>query len=136
MKMLDISEVAAQAGVPPSTLRYYEELGLIQSSARHGLRRQFEESVLLKLSLIALGKAAGFSLTDIADMFSEMFNEGCLQIPRDKLRAKADALGQQICHLQKLQQAILHVADCPAPSHLECPNFQKLLRDAGKNKPS
>ncbi|WP_260440806.1 MerR family DNA-binding transcriptional regulator, partial [Pseudomonas aeruginosa] len=39
MRQLDIGEVARRSGVPASTLRYYEEKGLIASSGRHGLRR-------------------------------------------------------------------------------------------------
>lgn len=128
--LLDIGEVAAQSGVPPSALRYYEEIGLIASVSRRGQRRQFDASVLLKLSLIALGKAAGFTLGEIAAMFSE----GRLDIPREQLHAKADALARQIRHLQMLEQAIRHVADCPAPSHLECPKFRQLLRHAGSKK--
>lgn len=69
MPILDIGEVAARSGVPASTLRYYEEIGLIGSLGRRGLRRQFDADVLLRLSLIGLGKAAGFSLVEIAGMF-------------------------------------------------------------------
>lgn len=130
MNTLDIGEVAAQSGVSPSALRYYEQLGLIESTSRHGLRRQFDRSVLLKLSLIALGKAAGFSLNDIAAMFSD----GTLHIPREQLHARADALAEQIRRLQTLEQAIRHVAECPAPSHLECPKFRQLLRHANAFK--
>ena len=46
MRDLDISEVARQAGIPPSTLRYYEDKGLIRSVGRRGLRRQFDPAVL------------------------------------------------------------------------------------------
>jgi hypothetical protein len=42
MKPLDIGVLSKRSGVPPSTLRYYEEIGLIQSAGRHGLRRQFD----------------------------------------------------------------------------------------------
>ena len=69
MKLLDIGEVAKLSGVKPSTLRYYEEKGLIQSLSRNGLRRQYGPGVLEQLSLIALGKQGGFALDDIAAMF-------------------------------------------------------------------
>jgi len=111
--------------VPPSTLRYYEKIGLIRSRGRRGLRRQFDSDVLLKLSLISLGRAAGFSLVEIAAMFAE---NGRLVIPRAELRAKADDLGLQIANLRVLRDALRHVADCPAPSHLECPTFRKLVK--------
>lgn len=71
MKELDIREVANLTGVTPSALRYYEKKGLIKPIGRNGLRRQYNEIVVNKLQLIALGQAAGFCLDEIADMFSE-----------------------------------------------------------------
>ena len=62
MKDPDISEVAKQSGVPASTLRYYEEKGLIASNGRRGLKRTFDPDVFEKLGLIALGRASGFTL--------------------------------------------------------------------------
>jgi DNA-binding transcriptional MerR regulator len=67
---LDIAEVAQRSGVPASTLRFYEEKGLIASIGRRGLRRLFDPGVLERLALIALGRAAGFSLDEIARMFA------------------------------------------------------------------
>jgi DNA-binding transcriptional MerR regulator len=129
MKMMDIGRVAERAGVTPSTLRYYEEIGLIRSEGRHGLRRQFDEDVLLKLSLIALGRTAGFSLTEIAGIFG---HDGRLELPREELRAKADDLERQMAELRVLRDTLRHVADCKAPSHLECPAFRKLLNAASQ----
>ncbi|TCR64633.1 helix-turn-helix domain-containing protein [Bosea sp. BK604] len=127
MRVLDIGEVAERSGVPPSTLRYYEEIGLIRSLGRHGLRRQFDGDVLLKLQLVSLGKAAGFSLVEIAAMFGR---DGRPEIPRGQLHVRADELERQILDLRMLRDMLRHVADCPAPSHLECPNFRKLLTTA------
>ncbi|PSJ52723.1 helix-turn-helix domain-containing protein [Pseudaminobacter soli (ex Li et al. 2025)] len=129
MKMMDIGEVADRSGVPPSTLRYYEELGLIRSVGRRGLRRQFDADELLKLSLIALGRAAGFSLVEIAAMFGQ---DGQLDMPRDELRARADDLQRQMAKLRVLRDTLRHVADCKAPSHLECPTFRKLMKAASR----
>ena len=86
MLALDIGVVAERSGVAPSTLRYYEEIGLISSFGRRGLRRQFDADVLLKLSLIAMGKAAGFSLEEIAGMFG---SDGKPEISRDQLDRKS-----------------------------------------------
>ena len=124
MKILDIGEVSEQSGIPPSTLRYYEEVGLIASVGRHGLRRQYEPQTLLQLSLIALGKSAGFSLDDIAGMFGK---DGQPDLPRAELHTRADELDRQIRNLTTLRNALRHVADCPAPSHMECPTFRRLV---------
>ncbi len=122
---MDIGEVAERAGVSPSTLRYYEEIGLIRSFGRRGLRRQFDADVLLKLSLIALGKMAGFSLVEITAMFGR---DGQLNVPRADLRAKAEELQRQMANLRVLRDTLRHVADCSAPNHLECPTFRKLMK--------
>ena len=131
MIVLDIGEVAERSGVAPSTLRYYEEIGLIASLWRRGLRRQFDADVLLKLSLIAMGKAAGFSLEQIAAMFGR---DGRPDIPREQLRAKAEELQRQMAELRTLRDILRHVADCPAPSHLECPTFRKLMQAASRRR--
>jgi DNA-binding transcriptional MerR regulator len=127
MSILDIGKVAERSGVAPSTLRYYEEIGLIRSVGRHGLRRQYDGNVLTILSLIAMGQAAGFSLSEISGMIGR---DGRSNIPRAELHAKADALQRQIADLRVLSAVLRHVADCPAPSHLECPTFCKLMTEA------
>ncbi|MBS9476599.1 helix-turn-helix domain-containing protein [Ancylobacter radicis] len=128
MKFLDIGEVAERSGIKPSALRYYEEAGLISSVARHGLRRQFPPEVLVQLKLIAMGKAAGFSLDQIAGMFGA---NGEPNLPRDALHAQADTIDQRIRELTALRDTLRHVADCPAPSHMECSTFRRLLEVAG-----
>jgi DNA-binding transcriptional MerR regulator len=129
MKDLDIGEVARRAGVPASTLRYYEEKGLIASTGRRGLRRQFDAAVVERLALIALGGAAGFSLDEIARMFSP---DGKPRIDRQLLASKADALDKKIRELTAMRDGLEHAAACKAPSHMECPTFRRLLSAASK----
>jgi DNA-binding transcriptional MerR regulator len=126
-KAMDIAEVARRAGVPASTLRYYEELGLIRSSGRRGLRRQFDAKELERLSLVALGQSAGFSLDEIARMFGA---DGQPKLDRQLLSAKAGELDETIRRLMAMRRGLRHAARCPAPSHMECPTFRRLVREA------
>ncbi|MET9812228.1 MULTISPECIES: helix-turn-helix domain-containing protein [unclassified Streptomyces] len=127
MTDLDIAEVARRAGVPASTLRFYEEKGLIAATGRRGLRRQYDPGVLERLALIALGRTAGFSLDEIARMFAP---DGQPRIDRRMLSAKADELERRIRELGVLRDSLRHAAACPAPSHLECRTFRRLLDEA------
>ncbi len=129
MKFLDIGEVATETGVKPSALRYYEEIGLIESLFRHGLRRQFSPDVLLQIKLITMGQAAGFSLEEIAGMFGR---NGKPDLPRDVLLRKADEIDDKIHQLTALRDTLRHVAECKAPSHMECPTFRRLVELSGK----
>jgi len=126
---MDIAEVAKKSGVPASTLRYYEEKGLITSVGRQGLRRLFAPPVLDQLALIALGQAAGFSLEEIGAMF---LPDGQPNIDRKTLAGKADELNATIKRLVAMRNGLRHAAVCPAPNHAACPTFQRLLRAAGK----
>lgn len=127
MAFPDIAEVARRSGVPASTLRFYEEKGLIVSVGRHGLRRQFDASVYERLALIALARSAGFSLEEIGSVFSA---DGRAHIDRTLLSAKADELDRTIVRLRAMRNGLRHAAVCRAPSHFECPTFRKLLAAA------
>lgn len=124
---MDIAEVARRAGVAASTLRFYEEKGLIASNGRQGLRRVFDARILERLALIGLGKSAGFSLDEIALMFGP---DGSPQIDRRTLAAKADEIDRSIRRLCAMRDGLRHAAVCPAPSHMECPTFRRLLKGA------
>ena len=124
---LDIAQVAQQSGVPASTLRFYEEKGLIASTGRRGLRRLFDSGVLEQLALIAVGRDAGFSLDEIGRMFAR---DGKPSIDRKMLASKADELDRTIRRLSAMRDGLRHAAACPAPSHMECPTFQRILRAA------
>ncbi|GJI98017.1 transcriptional regulator [Duganella caerulea] len=125
MASMDIAEVVRISGTPASTLRFYEEKGLIASIGRHGLRRIFDAGVVERLALIALGRASGFSLDEIAGMFGA---DGDLQIDRHLLTAKADDLDRTIKKLTTMRDGLRHAAVCKAASHMECPTFRRILR--------
>ncbi|MBM4784428.1 MAG: helix-turn-helix domain-containing protein [Archangiaceae bacterium] len=133
MPELDIGEVARQSGLRPSTLRFYEERGLIASTSRHGLRRRFEAAVLERLALISLGQAAGFSLDEVRSMLSR---DGTPRIDRRLLTARADALDVTIRRLTAMREGLRHAAACPAPNYLECPTFRRLLKVAARRRRS
>lgn len=131
MKNLDISAVARRSGVPASTLRFYEEKGLIRSLGRIGLRRVFDARVLERLALISLGRAAGFSLEEMAGMFGA---DDRPRIDKRLLEAKARELDRSIRQLSAIREGLRHAAACRAPSHLECPTFRRILRVAASGR--
>ena len=130
MRDLDISEVAQQSGITASALRYYEEKGLIASVGRRGLRRVFDPGVLQRLALIALGQRAGFSLDQIAGMFTP---DGRPSIDRKTLATRADEIDRTIQTLSVMRDGLRHAAVCPARSHMDCPTFRRLLNGAKGN---
>lgn len=124
---MDISEVAKRTGVPASALRFYEKKGLIASLGQEGERRRFAPGVLDQLALISLGQTAGLSLDEIRSM---LLPNGAADIDRPLLLAKAEEIDALIKRLRAVSSGLRHAAACPAPSHAECPSFQKLLKAA------
>lgn len=127
---LSIGEVSKRTGIAASALRYYEEKGLISPAGRQAQKRLFHPQVTERLALITLGQNAGFSLDDIA----EVLTANGFELDREQLLEKADELDKQIQRLAVMRDGLLHAAKCEAPSHAECPTFQKILRIAQKKK--
>lgn len=124
MADLDINEVAKRSGIPASALRFYEEKGLVTSVGRRGLRRLFDPKVLERLALISLGRSVGFSLDEMAKMFAP---DGKPKIDRRVLARKAKELDLTIRKMTAMRDGLRHAAACPAPSHMECPTFRRLV---------
>lgn len=124
MPDLDINEVAKRSGIPASALRFYEEKGLVTSVGRRGLRRLFDPKVLERLALISLGRSVGFSLDEMAKMFAP---NGQPKIDRRVLARKAKELDLTIRKMTAMRDGLRHAAACPAPSHMECPTFRRLV---------
>lgn len=125
--MIDIAALSKQTGVPAHTLRYYEKRGLIVSTGRIGLKRVYPDSVLTALSLIGLGKQAGFTLDEINHVFNLT---GEVEVDRKAFVAKSHDIKQHIAQLQLLDQMLEHIVACPHAKHLECERFQEILSNA------
>ena len=80
-----------------------------------------------RLALISLGRLAGFSLDEIALMFAP---DGRPRIDRQMLVAKADELDRRIRNLTVMRDGLRHAAACPAPTHMDCPKFRRLVGTA------
>ena len=60
--LLSIGEVADLSGVPATTIRYYDRIGLVEPVARVGDKRRFDHAVLRRLVAIGLGRVASREL--------------------------------------------------------------------------
>ena len=90
MEELTIGELAALAGVATSTLRYYEEIGLMPPPKRVSGQRRYSSEALQILAVIQLGKDASFTLPEIRDLlygFSDnrTISERWKELARQKL---------------------------------------------------
>jgi MerR family redox-sensitive transcriptional activator SoxR len=62
--VLTIGELARQAGINASAIRYYERIGVLPAPARHGGQRRYAPETVRRLHAIAVAKQAGFTLAE------------------------------------------------------------------------
>ena len=88
-RLLRIQEVAADTGLTPRTIRYYEELGLLAPAARsEGAYRLYDAEDLERLRFIrGLRDHAGFSLAEIGQLLED---EAARARNRERFRATTD----------------------------------------------
>lgn len=118
--LLDIGQVARDSGLTTSTLRHYEDKGLIRPAGRHGLRRVYEPSVLRQLALIILARQTGFSLDEIAKLLRATPADADLRV---RLSAKADELDAALARLTLMRDNLRHAAGCGHPRLADCPHL-------------
>ncbi|WP_413200809.1 heavy metal-responsive transcriptional regulator [Nostoc piscinale] len=103
-----IGVVAKESGVPIKTIRYYEELGLLKSSARtEGGFRLFNSDVLARLHFIKRAQSLGLTLSEIKE-FLNVHDSGKLPCEhiKAKLEDKVKAIDEQIQQLMILRQEL------------------------------
>lgn len=127
---MDIGDVAKQSSLPPSTLRYYEKLGLVKSNGRKGLRRLFSPHVVKQLALITLARNAGFSLSEVGEILAH----GQSLLDRQVLNNKMVQLDQKIQQLSAARDVLSHIANCPQDDQFACDKFQQLLKTYAKRQ--
>ena len=69
MAQFAISEVARQAGLRASAIRYYEQIGLLTPARRVSGQRRYDLSAVHRLAVVRRAQEAGFSLTEIRSLF-------------------------------------------------------------------
>ena len=92
--LLRIQEVAAETGLTPRSIRYYEEMGLLAPAARsEGAYRLYDADDLERLRFIAgLRNDAGFSLAEIGQLLED---EHARQRNRERFQATSDPAERQ-----------------------------------------
>jgi DNA-binding transcriptional MerR regulator len=121
--LLDIGDVAARSGLAASALRYYEHEGIIRSTGRKGLRRQFPREVLMTLAVVALCRRAGFTLDETRTVLAT----GGDAAWKTFAARKRDQLRAQAAHFGTMADQLDHALRCPSPNVFDCVHFRAEL---------
>ncbi len=85
-----ISELAERTDVPASTLRYYEDIGLLTTRRTSAGYRDYDEEAVRRLASIGAAKRLGFTLDDIAGLLALRADSACAEVKTELAQRISD----------------------------------------------
>ena len=118
---LSISEVARRAGVRPSTLRYYEQVGLLVPPPRSSGRRRYDATVFNRLALITYAKRVGFTIAETKLLLTGFAPDTSASARwHDLAPRKAEELDALITRAQEMRNGLQAALHCTCRTLDEC----------------
>ena len=131
MSQLTIGEVARQAGLQTSAIRYYESEGLLPKPVRQNGRRVYNASILQQLALISIARNAGFSINDLQTLITGFATDTPASVRwRQLATAKLSDIRTQIERLQAMTQLLENLLSCECPTLEDCGRLAMGTADA------
>ena len=118
---LTIGELARRTGVTTSTLRYYDELGLVQPSRRVSGHRRYAVDAVAAVGVVRFLQQVGFTLAETKRFIASRKRSPVAW--RVLAVRKSQELRNRIARDEAARQAIEHSLVCPEDDLLGCPNF-------------
>jgi len=118
---LSIGEVAQQAGISTSAIRYYEDVGLLEEPERVGGKRRYDPGVIRWLALIETSKRAGLTIKEVHTLLygfpaGDVASERWQSLASNKLEEVEEYIGQ----LQRMKSLLEEALRCDCASLDEC----------------
>jgi len=125
-----VGQAAKSAGLPAKTLRYYEEIGLVEPARLDNGYRDYDERDLSRLKFLSRARSLGFSIPDCRALLS---------LGDDQHRSSRDVKAIASAHLENIEQKIIElrtmkqaltklVSSCHGDEHADCPIIDELTK--------
>jgi DNA-binding transcriptional MerR regulator len=131
--LLTIGELADRTGVTTSTLRYYDQLGLVRPVERVSGRRRYDERAVQQVGVVLLLRDLRFTLAEIATLLADRPSRRAAWAAL--ARGKAAELDRLIHDAGVARSALTHGLDCPEGDPAACPRFWSIVEDRLAGRP-
>lgn len=132
---MNIKNAALDSGLPVKTIRYYDQIGLINPARDHNGYRDFSDNDLHKLTFVAQARSLGFTIEDCRALLALYENDA---------RASADVKEIANQHLKQIQMKIAKlntmsdtlshlINECAGDHRPDCPILENFSNPARKN---
>ncbi len=130
-----ISQLAKSAGVPTTTLRYYERIGLVEPEDRsYGNYRLYGEESLRKVKFIRAAQAIGFTLDDVKALLAAPDNTAvsCREV-QSLIEERLVEVAQRLKDLRHVQRVLRSSLEkCKETERADCCHVIETLRETAK----
>jgi MerR family transcriptional regulator, redox-sensitive transcriptional activator SoxR len=128
-ELFTIGEVAHRTGKAASTIRYYEEIGLLGPPERISGRRRYPSEIVRELAIIETAQRAGLSLQEIRLLLEASPDDrGSTARLREVAEQKLPELNEAIARAQVVRRWLEDAALCHCPTLDDCPLFDEPTR--------
>ena len=118
---LSIGEVARRAGMLPTTLRYYESIGLLPDPARENGNRRYDSSVFERLAMIQTAQQAGFTLAEVRVLFDEiLWSDAPAAKWSSLIQRKLQEINGMLVNIQNMKHLLEDILNCDDEHLAEC----------------
>jgi MerR family redox-sensitive transcriptional activator SoxR len=118
---MTIGQLSDKSGVPPSTLRYWERIGILPKTTRQNGQRRYQSEALNLVAVLRLAKACGFSLVEMRRLMNGFRPKASASERwQTSIREHQEVLERQIAQLNAMQQLLQRVQRCRCADLVEC----------------
>ncbi len=129
MSNFSIGHIATTSGIPASTIRYYERIGLLPAPRRKGGRRIYSEEVFDRLRIVRLCKELGFELPEVKIVLDGLTRgDRSVQRLRKLSAEKLPKIEEAIARARVMQSLLRSASRCACPTLEVC---ARRAEDAG-----
>lgn len=130
---MNIGQAAERSKVPPKTIRYYEEIGLVQPVRAGNGYRNYSGDDVHRLAFIGQARGLGFNIDECRQLLSLYY---------DKSRASADVkalatdkiaeIDRRMAEMRSLRKTLTTLVEqCSGDYRPDCPILDGLAKELG-----
>jgi MerR family redox-sensitive transcriptional activator SoxR len=130
---MTIGQLSRESGLPASTIRYWERVGVLPEPVRKSGHRRYAREVLQRLAVLRLARACGFRLNEMRQLVQRFRADVAPSSRwREMARKKQLEIDQQIAQLQTMRQVVKSVGQCKCLDWNECGQLAASALERGR----
>ncbi len=124
---MNVGEAARRAKLPPKTLRYYDEIGIVSPARAVSGYREYSERDVHQLRFLQRARGLGFSLDDCRELLS-LYNDEhrASREVKEIIEHQLETIERKLAELESIRGVLRRLADgCEGDDRPECPILEE-----------